>query len=97
MAQVAAVSPRNLRVAGIQLAVLIGLCLVAFRSELYALRAVYDDPDAAHALAAPVIILALLISRRRAVAEELSGGSIWGVVLLLCSVGAFSLATWPFN
>ncbi|MHC4210991.1 MAG: archaeosortase/exosortase family protein [Planctomycetota bacterium] len=97
MVQEAALSSRNLRVAGIQLAVLIGLCLVAFRSELYALRAVYDDPDSAHGLAAPVIILVLLISRRRALAEQLSGGSIWGVVLLVCSVGAFSLATWPFN
>jgi hypothetical protein len=93
----AALSTRNLRVAGIQLAVLAGLCFVVFRSELYAFATVYDDPDAAHALAAPLLIFLLLLSRRRALAEQLTGGSVWGVVLLLCSVGTLFLSTWPFN
>lgn len=88
---------RNLRVAGVQIALLVALCLVAFRSELYALKQAVQDPDAAHALAAPLIILVLLITRRRALAEQLSAGSVWGVVLLLLSLAACFAAAWPFN
>ncbi|MHC5005935.1 MAG: archaeosortase/exosortase family protein [Planctomycetota bacterium] len=88
---------RNLRLAGLQVGVLVALCFVVFRAELYALSAVFDDPDAAHGLAAPLIIFILLLSRRRALARQLTGGSAWGVVLLVCSMGAFFLSTWPFN
>ena len=83
--------------AGMQIGVLAALCFVVFRAELYALAAVFDDPDPAHALAAPLIIFILLLSRRRALARQLTRGSVWGVVLLVCSVGAFFLSTWPFN
>ena len=92
-----AAGSRDLGAAGTQVAVLVALCFVAFRSELYALKQAVEDPDAAHALAAPVIILILLFSRRRALAEQLSAGSGWGVVLLLLSLGACFAAAWPFN
>jgi exosortase/archaeosortase family protein len=97
MPQEPVVLSRNLRVAGAQIALLVALCFVAFRSELYALKQAVEDPDAAHALAAPVIILVLLIARRRALAEALSKGSPWGVVLLLLSLAVCFAAAWPFN
>lgn len=88
---------RSARVAAIQLAILLSLCAAAFRNELLALDVALQDGDAAHALAAPLIILVLFQRWRRALVESLAPGSLWGAALLLASIGVYILSAWPFN
>lgn len=85
------------RVAAVQLAILLVLWVAAFRSELASLGAALEDANAAHALAGPLIILAILWWRREALAEGLARGSLWGVVLLAGALAVFVLSSWPFN
>lgn len=85
------------RRAAAQAAVLAIFCAVAFRATIIAMAAAVEDPDAAHALAAPAVIAALFIARRRPFAEQLGRGSWWGVALLVVSLGVYVLSTWPFN
>jgi hypothetical protein len=92
-----ALTRRNAGLAVVQALILLGLCAVALRANLTIFRDTVRDPNAAHALAAPLVILVLLLRRRRVLAEELTNGSAWGVVLLGLGIGAYVLATWPFN
>jgi hypothetical protein len=86
------------RTAGIQAFVLLALGVILF---LPVLRLMYGtarwNPEAAHALAAPVLLLLLVYFRRDWIAAGLRRGSIWGVVLLLLAIGIYFLAKWPFN
>ena len=88
------------RTAWIQLLILLGLCVVAFWPELSGMiRAILRDIEAAHALAAPVLVLIMFCGRRHALAMTLSKGkgSVWGMVALVAALGIYAMANWPFD
>lgn len=89
------------RTAWIQLLILLGLCVVAFWPELAGMiKTTLRDIEAAHALAAPVIVLIMFCGRRHALAMILSKGSkgsVWGLVALVAALGIYALANWPFH
>ena len=50
-----------------------------------------------HVLVVPLLIGLLAYHRRIALAQRLSRGSLWGIVLLISGLGLYSAATWPFD
>jgi hypothetical protein len=86
------------RVVGAEVVVLLILCALAFRSEIgTAISMAVQNWDAAHLLAAPVLILILLHRRRRELARHPVAGSVWGPVLILLGFAFWFVSTWPFN
>ncbi len=89
------------RTPSIQLLILLGLCVVAFWPELTGMiRATLRDIEAAHALAAPVIVLIMFLGRRHALAMNLSKsstGSLWGLVALVAVLSIYAVTNWPFD
>jgi exosortase/archaeosortase family protein len=80
-----------------QLAILLGLCAAVFFPQLSRIVAGVGDSEAAHALAAPVIIVVLCFFRWPALCAARSRGSAWGVVGVLAALLLYAAATWPFN
>jgi hypothetical protein len=90
-----ALSPRA---AAWQVAILLGLAAVAYAPELlrviqFALR----DFDAAHTLAAPLLVALLFLARRREITASLRRGSRWGIALIVLGILVTLAASWPFN
>lgn len=86
------------RSATIKTLILLGLLACVFRRELRvaALMAIRNS-DWAHGLVAPVAILILLLRRRSELSRSLARGSVWGVLLLLFSLGLFAATIWPYD
>jgi hypothetical protein len=81
-----------------QLAALTAMLFLVFRHELAVIGGrLFTDGEAAHALAAPLLIYVLWRFRREAIASAMGPGSWWGVLLLVAAIGIHVLATWPFN
>ena len=79
----------------VKLIVLVGLCLWAFWPEVvYVVSRAVRDSDWAHALAVPVAVLALVYRRRERLAEGLTTGSVWGVVVLVMGFGLYAFSIW---
>jgi len=88
----------SLRVAVLQAIILLGLCVFAFTEVFVAMiETGTRNPEACHALATVGLIAILLHRRRRAIVEQLSRGSGWGIVLILLALGIYVFASWPFN
>jgi exosortase/archaeosortase family protein len=86
------VSSRDPAIALMQALLLVVLCLLTFRAQLQAIfRTVVKDPEWAFCFATPVLILLLFLRRRRNMAQELTRGSVWGIVLLVVALVLYSL------
>jgi len=84
------------REALLKTAVLVGLCLWAFWPRLtFVVSTALSNRDWAHAMVAPVAVLLLVYRRRRQLAEGLTSGSVWGVVLLVAGFALHAAAIWP--
>ena len=86
------------RIALYQAAVLIALCLIIFAPEFVPIyNQVVSNAEAAVFLAMPVMLGLLLYQRWGAIRQGVSGGSVWGFVLILLALTLMTVATWPFN
>lgn len=78
--------------------ILLGLWAWFFWPEL---RGIFGgapaNSDWVHVLVTPFAILLLLYLRREYLAERLTRGSVWGVVLIIAGLGSYALTTWPFD
>jgi len=80
----------------VKTAVLVGLCIWAFWPRLmFVVSTALSNRDWAHALVAPVAVLLLVYRRRRQLAEGLTSGSFWGMVLLAAGFAVHAAAIWP--
>ncbi len=96
----ASVEEHRLGVSGqealVKTAILVGLCIWAFRPRLtFVVSTALSNRDWAHALVAPVAVLLLVYRRRRQLAEGLTSGSVWGIVLLAGGFAVHAAAIWP--
>lgn len=81
-----------------KLVILLGLSVWAFWPELTMIVSTLPrSSELAHAAVAPVAILLLIYQRRRALIENLTKGSLFGVVVLIAGIGLYAVATWPFS
>ncbi len=81
-----------------RLFVLSALCVWAFWPELANIASLAPKTsETAHILVAPVAILLLVYHRRRALAKNLTKGSVWGAVLIVAGLAFYAGATWPFS
>ena len=81
----------------IQVLVLTGLWIALIRGEYEFLGArMFGDSEAAHALAAPVLIGLLLYRRWDLLVANLRPGSVWGLGLIGFALFMFAIFTWPF-
>ncbi len=89
---------KGARVALLQSLSLLGLVVWVFRVEIG-----HSVPDVtrhlywAHTPVVPVVILALVYLRRKHLARALTGGSKWGLVLILAGLALLAVTTWPFS
>jgi hypothetical protein len=84
--------------AALQIAILVLIGSVVFFQEIGGIvRVAVRDPERAHVLAVPVLIALLLWLRRRAIAEEMRPGSLWGAVFAGVGLIIFAVCSWPFN
>lgn len=82
----------------IRLAILLVLAVWAFWHEMASMvSASYRTSEMAHALVAPLAILLLIYLRRRDLANSMTKGSTWGILLLLIGAAQYAAATWPFS
>ncbi len=81
----------------IQVLLLTGLWLLLIREEyhFFGIR-MLGDSEAAHALAAPVLIGLLIYRRWDLLVRNLRPGSLWGLVLIGIALVMFAVFTWPF-
>lgn len=91
-------SPTPPRTAMLQLALLLVVTAIAYLPDLmtvaeFAVR----QAEAAHALAAPILVAILFVRRRDLLARSLGRGSILGVVLVALGLLVTFAALWPFN
>lgn len=88
---------RGLRIAIAQVLVLTVLWLLLIRHEYsFLTMRIFGDSEAAHALAAPLLIGLLIYRRWDLLAQNLRPGSLWGLVLIGLALIMFSVFTWPF-
>ncbi len=89
---------RAIRIAAVQGAVLTVLCLLAFRAQI---AAIFDfgirDREAAHLLAAPILVTLLVYLRRDALAKAFTGPNLWGLGVVTAAILVHALFRWPFN
>ncbi len=98
MSSVTIANSRANRIALAQILALLGLCVFVYRSELARIISIgLKDPEAAHIFAAPVLLLILFFRRRAALSRQLSGGSIFGIALVLVGLATYLFSQWPFN
>ena len=84
------------REALVKTAILVGLCVWAFWPRfMFVVSTALSNRDWAHALVAPVAVLLLVYRRRRQLAEGLTSGSSWGIVLLAAGFAVHAAAIWP--
>jgi exosortase/archaeosortase family protein len=86
------------RAAVAQLAVLLVLWVWAFRPEFvgFVVRG-WVDSNWAHALAAPFLILFLILRRRQCLARCRWKGSAWGLIGVLGGIILYAASIWPLN
>jgi len=81
-----------------RLAVLLALFAWLFRPELAGIVShATASSEWVHVLLVPLLIGLLAYHRRIALAKSLSGGSLWGIPVLIAGLGLYSAATWPFD
>ncbi len=81
-----------------QLAVLVGLCVWAFRHQLLGIVGrLAGSSEAVHGLVAPVALILLGYRRRGAFAARPMRGSPWGIGFVLVGLVLYAAATWPFQ
>ncbi|MBN2271423.1 MAG: exosortase/archaeosortase family protein [Sedimentisphaerales bacterium] len=81
-----------------RLVILVGLFIWMFRPELSVIASsAAHASDWVHTLIIPVMIALLVYLRRAALVDKLSGGSLWGILLLTVGLALYAAATWPFN
>lgn len=81
-----------------RLVILLALFVWVFRPELTGIISnMAKSSERVHVLVIPLMILLLTYHHRAALAERLSKGSLWGIVLLLIGLVLYAAATWPFN
>ena len=86
------------RVAVTQCVVLIVLAVWALWPELEAIaKTAIHNSDWAHVLVVPLAVVILLYRRRSLLADSLTGGSVWGLMLLLGGFALLGASTWPFD
>ncbi len=86
---------KDLRTAMLQGLILLGLCVPVFVPELVRMsNSALKNPEAAHVYAAPLLIFILLYRRRRELASGLSGGSVWGLALVLVAFVGVAVTEW---
>lgn len=86
------------RIALIQVLVLLGLIGGAFFPQLRNMASLAtQDIEAAHAYAAPFLILIVFLFSRRSMSEALGSGSRWGIALMLLSLLVLTVASFPYN
>lgn len=86
------------RIALIQVLVLLGLIVGPFFPQLRNMASLAtQDVEAAHAYAAPLLILIVFLFSRRSMSEALGRGSRWGIVLILLSLVVLTVASFPYN
>ena len=89
---------REGRTALIQVLVLVALAFAVFAPQLRSMAtSAVTDLEAAHALAAPVLILLVLLQRRRLLAEHAAAGTWTGLALVIPGLLVLAAAIWPFN
>ncbi len=82
----------------IVLVVLLGLCVWAYWPTIArAVSSGLGHSEAAHALITPFAILLLMYLRRGALIENVTGGSGWGIALLVFGFVIYGGAIWPFT
>ncbi len=85
-------------IATFQILALAALAALMFRKEVSTMvRFGWRDMDAAHMLAAPVLIALMWRLRRGLLAERLERGSNIGVGLVVLSLLIYTFSSWPFN
>lgn len=83
------------RAALVRALVLLAGCAIVFRSELWWIaRLAAREPEAAPALAAPVLIGLLWWRRRSLLAGSAGPGSAWGIVAIVVALLVLAAATW---
>ena len=88
----------RLWLASVQIAILAALCIWAFWPEMRLMVTfAQKDIEAAHSLAAPVLIFLLFLRRRRLLAQSLDRGSPLGVALLVAALAVLAVWYWPFD
>jgi exosortase len=76
--------------------ILFGLFAWAFWPELWYIgRTAARDSDWAHGLVIPIGVLLLVLRRRRELTATPTGGSSWGIALLLLGFVLYAVFTWP--
>lgn len=82
----------------LQILILLALSMWAFWSEVvFMYRLVRDSSDMAHVAAMPVAIFVLVLIRKKELHKSITGGSIWGMGLILLGLFFYAAATWPFS
>lgn len=77
---------------------LLALAAWMFWPELCGIaRTAWGNGDWAHTLAAPLLIVLLVLRRRRVLVAGLTRGSAWGLVVVLLGVALYAVCTWPFQ
>jgi exosortase/archaeosortase family protein len=92
--------PTSNKVAGAitRLVILLVLFVWMFRPELTRIASTAaGSSDWVHTLIIPVMIALLVYLRRAALAERLSGGSPWGILLMTAGLALYAAVTWPFS
>ncbi len=85
------------RPAALKVLILTVLLAWAFWPELaYAAQLMLSSSDWTHGLVAPLALLLLVARRRRYLAQDLTRGSVWGVILLLLSFAVYAANIWPW-
>lgn len=78
--------------------VLLALAVGVFRRDLlYFATTATTVVDWTHALVFPLAAVVLFIRRRHLIAAELSGGSVWGLLLILFGLAMYTATTWPIT
>lgn len=93
----ALLAPRG-RIVVVRLLILLGLAAWVFWPELrVTVDAIFASGDWSHSLAAPLLILLLVYQRRQRLAEALTSGSVWGIVVLALGLAMLAANLWPLD
>ncbi|MHC4948334.1 MAG: archaeosortase/exosortase family protein [Planctomycetota bacterium] len=91
-------APPTARRVAVQVAILAAIALLMQRQELKpVLHSALRNSETAHLLAAPVLAGLLLWLRRRHLAAAITGGSAWGIAIVVAGLLVSAAATWPFS
>ena len=94
----ATLDPKVKRTAYLQLVILLLASLILFWPVWhFVIKNASTLPDAAHALAIPIMILILIWLRRHDLAQRITKGSVWGLVVILFGVLLYGISNWPFR